>query len=104
MSRYKTAKERRRRRKAVKRAERKKRGKAILDPFAGTGTTGEAAFREGFNAILIEREPEYQADIRRRMALCLAGSDERRRESIKAKIGTGPIEAGPLFANTEAAE
>jgi site-specific DNA-methyltransferase (adenine-specific) len=41
----------------------------ILDPFAGTGTTGEAAWREGFKAILIEREPEYQADIARRMEL-----------------------------------
>ena len=32
------------------------RGGTVLDPFAGTGTTGEAAFREGFDAILIERE------------------------------------------------
>ncbi len=73
-------------------------GGTILDPFAGTGTTGEAAFREGFNAILIEREEEYQADIRRRMALVLAGPDERKRESIKAKIGDLPFEEGSLFA------
>ena len=45
--------------------------------FAGTGTTGEAALREGMRAVLIEAEPEYQADIRRRMALVLAGPDER---------------------------
>jgi len=32
---------------------------AILDPFAGTGSSAEAAFRENFSAILIEREPEY---------------------------------------------
>src|SRR4029453_524309 len=57
----------------------------VLDPFAGTGTTGEAAWREGFSAVLIEAEAEYQADIRRRMALALAGPDERVRESIKAK-------------------
>lgn len=44
------------------------KGGTVLDPFAGTGTTGEAAFREGFNTILIEREPEYQADIERRIA------------------------------------
>lgn len=79
-------------------------GGTILDCFAGTGTTGEAAFREGFNAILIEREPEYQADIRRRMALCMAGPDERKRESIKAKIGDLPFEPGSLFAGIEAAE
>ena len=41
----------------------------VLDPFAGTGTTGEAAWREGLRCILIEREPEYQADIARRMEL-----------------------------------
>ncbi len=74
-------------------------GGTVLDPFAGTGTTGEAAFREGFNAILIEREEEYQADIRRRMALCMAGPDERARESIKARTAGQPVDAGPLFAS-----
>ena len=78
-------------------------GGTVLDPFAGSGSTGEAAWREGFQCVLIEREPEYQADIRRRMTLCLAGPDERARESIKAKIGDRPVDAGPLF-NTEAAE
>jgi DNA modification methylase len=67
----------------------------ILDPFAGTGTTGEAAFREGMRAVMIEREEEYQADIRRRMALIMAGPDERKRESIKAKHL--PRDDGPLF-------
>jgi site-specific DNA-methyltransferase (adenine-specific) len=72
------------------------KGGTILDPFAGTGTTGEAAFREGFNAVLIEAEAEYQADIRRRMALVMSGPDERSRESIKAK--NLPRDDGPLFA------
>ena len=39
----------------------------ILDPFAGSGTTGEAALLEGFDAVLIEREAEYVADIRARL-------------------------------------
>lgn len=43
-------------------------GGTILDPFAGSGTTGEAARLEGFRAILIEREDEYAADIRNRIA------------------------------------
>lgn len=30
----------------------------VLDPFAGTGTTGEASFLEGFDVVLIEAEPE----------------------------------------------
>lgn len=70
----------------------------VLDCFAGTGTTGEAAFREGMSAVLIEREPEYQADIRRRMALCLAGSDERRRAIAKAKANPDDLN-GTLFAS-----
>lgn len=40
----------------------------ILDPFAGSGTTGVAARLEGFDATLVEREPEYFADIQDRMA------------------------------------
>jgi site-specific DNA-methyltransferase (adenine-specific) len=42
-------------------------GGIVLDPFAGSGTTGAAALAEGRNAILIEREPEHIADIRRRL-------------------------------------
>ncbi len=71
-------------------------GGTVLDCFAGTGTTGEAAYREGFKAILIEREPEYQHDIAERMRLCLAGPDEKRREITKRKGETA--DAGPLFA------
>lgn len=76
-------------------------GGTVLDPFAGTGTTGEAAWREGFSAILIEREAEYQADIARRMALCLAGPDERQRESIKAKLKDKAQDHGPLFGGMD---
>lgn len=43
-------------------------GGTVLDPFAGSGSTGMAAMREGFNAVLIEREAEYVADIKRRLA------------------------------------
>jgi DNA modification methylase len=34
-------------------------GGVILDPFAGTGTTGEVAEEEGRNSILIELNPKY---------------------------------------------
>jgi DNA modification methylase len=34
-------------------------GSLILDPFAGSGATGEAAQAENCNAILIEREADY---------------------------------------------
>ena len=43
-------------------------GGLVLDPFAGSGTSGVAALGEGFDAILIEREAEYVADIEARLA------------------------------------
>lgn len=42
-------------------------GGLVLDPFAGTGTTGAACQREGFSAVLIEQSAAYVADIRRRL-------------------------------------
>ncbi|MEO1715771.1 MAG: site-specific DNA-methyltransferase [Planctomycetota bacterium] len=41
-------------------------GGVVLDPFAGSGSTGEAAIRSGRNAVLIEREPAYVELIARR--------------------------------------
>jgi site-specific DNA-methyltransferase (adenine-specific) len=74
-------------------------GGLVLDPFAGTGTTGEAAWRGGFRALLFEREVEYQADIARRMALALAGPKERAREAAKAR---GLVaDAGGLFGGLD---
>jgi site-specific DNA-methyltransferase (adenine-specific) len=78
-------------------------GQTILDPFAGTGTAGEAAFRQGRRAVLIEREPEYQNDIRRRMRLALGGPEERARESIKAGGKTADSDSLPLFGGIDAA-
>ena len=39
----------------------------ILDPFAGSGTTGVAAMLEGRKCILIEKDPQYCEIIRRRI-------------------------------------
>ena len=39
----------------------------VLDPFAGTGTTGEAALLEGRKYYLIEREKNYFKDIEKRL-------------------------------------
>lgn len=41
-------------------------GGTILDPFAGTGTTAEAARAEGMNCVLMEAEDEYIEFLRRR--------------------------------------
>jgi site-specific DNA-methyltransferase (adenine-specific) len=43
-------------------------GGVVLDPFAGSGSTGVAAVAEGFGSILIERDAEYVEIIRRRLA------------------------------------
>lgn len=43
-------------------------GGTILDPFAGSGTTGIAACLEGMEFVGIEREPEYAAIARARVA------------------------------------
>lgn len=42
-------------------------GGTVLDPFAGSGTTGEAALMEGMDAILIEREADYIPLIQQRI-------------------------------------
>lgn len=42
-------------------------GGKILDPFAGSGTTGQAAIEEGFVPTLVEREAEYVAEIKNRL-------------------------------------
>lgn len=76
-------------------------GGTVLDPFAGTGTTGEAAWREGFKAILIEREAEYLADIARRMELAVLPT--KRAAVAKTKNNLMGAEGTPLFSQ-EAAE
>jgi site-specific DNA-methyltransferase (adenine-specific) len=48
-------------------------GGTVLDPFAGSGTTGQAAMDEGFACILMEGEDKYAADIRRRFSLPFPG-------------------------------
>ncbi len=43
-------------------------GGTVLDPFAGSGSTGIGALREGFDFIGIEREAEYVELARLRIA------------------------------------
>jgi len=43
-------------------------GGVVLDPFAGSGTTGIAAKRLGYNYILIEKEAEYIEIIKARLS------------------------------------
>ena len=43
-------------------------GGTVLDPFMGSGSTGKAAMREGLRFVGIEREAEYLAIARARIA------------------------------------
>lgn len=64
------------------------RDEVILDPFAGSGTTGVAAILEGRRCILIEKEPAYAAICRRRIA-----------EAMGRGPGQLPFEAANLFGD-----
>jgi DNA modification methylase len=75
------------------------KGATVLDPFAGTGTTGAASFIEGRRCVLIEREAGYLADIEKRMGMLLSGFEERSWKLAKPE----PLEALPLFSLTEPA-
>jgi hypothetical protein len=47
-------------------------GGTVLDPFAGTGTTGEAALIEGFRSVLVERDPSAVELIKTRLSKPIA--------------------------------
>jgi site-specific DNA-methyltransferase (cytosine-N4-specific) len=49
-------------------------GSWVLDPFAGTGTTGLAAVQHGRNAVLVELDPGHAQTIRKRLGDRIAGS------------------------------
>jgi site-specific DNA-methyltransferase (adenine-specific) len=74
------------------------RGGLVLDLFAGTGTTGEAAFKEGADAVLIERVPAYQQDIRNR--LTLAARDHERDVAINLAADPERDNAFPIYKET----
>jgi len=69
-------------------------GGTVLDPFAGSGSTGVACIAEGFDAILIEREAEYVEDIHRRIAWVKGEGRLTAQETARKQEG---VEALPLF-------
>lgn len=70
------------------------KGGVVLDAFAGTGTTGEAAWREGMRAVLIEREARYAEDIRRRLRLATRPAERAAVAKAKGRVAE---DHGPLF-------
>ena len=81
-------------------------GGVVLDPFAGTGTTGQAAYTEGFGCHLIEQSDTYIKDIRDRMAWVQGKGGHsalakiRHPETAAADpAAAGRAETGGLFVN-----
>jgi site-specific DNA-methyltransferase (adenine-specific) len=48
-------------------------GGAVLDPFAGSGSTGVAALAEGFEFVGVERDPDYAEIASARLRHALGG-------------------------------
>ncbi len=69
-------------------------GGVFLDPFAGSGTAGVAALKTGRDAILIERDPTYFADIQARMAFYEGGGGHSVAMKARSAIPRGTM---PLF-------
>lgn len=66
-------------------------GGLVLDPFAGSGTTGVAAKALGMRSILIELEADHVKDIKRRMAAPLPkGGGVKRRSSSNQRTLLDP--------------
>jgi DNA modification methylase len=61
-------------------------GEIILDPFAGSGTTGVAALSEGRRCLLVENDPHYAAICRDRVTKALG----RNRDSLLSVLGETP--------------
>lgn len=65
-------------------------GGIVLDPFAGSGTTGVAAEIEGFECWLMEAEPEYIEFLRNRFNLDTPADDDL----FGDLLGAGSTECG----------
>lgn len=72
-------------------------GGTVLDPFAGSGTTGQACLEEGFDCILMEAEPEYVSDIIRRFDLPTKKNAARYDNEIMDLIGRPEIDLKSLI-------
>ncbi|MDR3502957.1 MAG: site-specific DNA-methyltransferase [Legionella sp.] len=66
------------------------KGGTVIDLFAGSGSTGQAARKEGFKAVLIELMPEYQGDIARRLGLKADFSDVDESIDVDAEYASDP--------------
>ena len=61
-------------------------GEVILDPHAGSGTTGVAALLEGRRVILVERNPTHAATCIERMEATEPGEGSRKAKQMKLSL------------------
>ena len=61
-------------------------GEVILDPHAGSGTTGVAALLEGRRVILVERNPTHAATCIARMEATEPGEGSRKAKQMKLSL------------------
>lgn len=69
-------------------------GGLVLDPFAGTGTTGAAARAEGMDTLLIEQDPDHVRDCCVRLGISI---DEAQETPVQGRA-VNQSSCGPLFA------
>lgn len=74
------------------------KGGHILEPFAGSGTTGIAAMAEGFDCTMIELLAEHCADIERKLAYLRGEGASRIIEHSRHKRNRDSGNDLPLFA------
>jgi modification methylase len=85
-------------------------GDTVLDPFFGTGTTGAVAKKLGRNYVGIERDQEYRAYAKERLAAIKTGDDDALLKSIEKRseprvpfgqvVELGLLEPGTVLFDT----
>lgn len=74
-------------------------GGIVLDPFAGSGTTAEAAIREGHEVILMESEPDYTEFLTERFCSPRDSQQISFQSIEKNEIGTLSLTHSPRSEN-----
>jgi site-specific DNA-methyltransferase (adenine-specific) len=74
-------------------------GGRLLDPFAGSGTTGIACIAESFDCTMIELDAAHVADIERKLAFLRGKGGMRTVEQHRKRRDLGKLkdDPGPLF-------
>ena len=67
-------------------------GGLVLDPFAGSGTTGIACAFEGMSCLLVEREPDYAEIAKARIAYWREKIDEDREKQLTQTHFSGSLD------------